>query len=54
MLVSIIRNLTSNAVKFSPSSGHVNINCHVTDDEIHFDIEDNGIGIPDDLILGLF
>ncbi|MEY2763742.1 MAG: Non-motile and phage-resistance protein [Bacteroidota bacterium] len=54
MLVSIIRNLTSNAIKFTPSGGHVEINCHVTDDEIHFDIKDNGIGIPEDLKPKLF
>lgn len=54
MIESIIRNLTSNAIKFTPKGGHVDINCFDANGEIHLEIQDNGIGIPEDLQPRLF
>ncbi len=54
MVNSIIRNLTSNAIKFTPSHGLVEVNCFEFENEIHIDIKDNGIGIPEDLKAKLF
>ncbi len=54
MISSIIRNLVSNAIKFTPTNGHVSINARKESDVIHFEIQDSGIGIPDEMRPKLF
>jgi signal transduction histidine kinase len=51
MVNTIIRNLCSNAIKFTPSGGTVTISATQTDDhEVEIAVADTGIGIkPDDL-----
>ncbi|WP_411273830.1 PAS domain S-box protein [Daejeonella sp.] len=54
MLASIIRNLVTNAVKFSNKGGTVLISAERKDNGILFSVVDNGIGIPSDDIGKLF
>ncbi len=53
--VSIIfENLISNAVKYTPDMGKVNLNVNKNDNDIKIDIEDNGVGIPEYQKLNIF
>jgi signal transduction histidine kinase len=44
-LKEILQNLATNAVKFTPT-GHVEIRAHRHGDDVVFEVEDTGIGIP--------
>ncbi len=55
MLASIIRNLVSNAVKFTPEGGNIGISAVSTTGEfIEISITDNGIGMNNDMVENLF
>jgi len=41
----VIINLISNAVKYTPAGGNIDILCHRTDGQITFSVKDNGYGI---------
>jgi signal transduction histidine kinase/DNA-binding response OmpR family regulator/ligand-binding sensor domain-containing protein len=46
MADSIFDNLFSNAVKYTPEDGSINIRAWIEENEVCIDIADNGIGIP--------
>jgi two-component system, sensor histidine kinase and response regulator len=50
----ILCNLSSNAIKFTPEGGSVTLRLWVEDDNAIFQVEDTGIGIPEDQLLLLF
>ncbi len=54
MLNTILRNLVSNAIKFSPSNGSITISAQETDNESFISIRDNGVGISKERIGKLF
>jgi PAS domain S-box-containing protein len=54
MLETIIRNLMSNAVKFTPLSGKVSLSVMTNEKGTKFSIQDTGIGIPTEKIAVLF
>jgi signal transduction histidine kinase len=54
MITSILRNLVSNAIKFTPNEGLVYVSAKLENSMIHIEIKDNGIGIPDDMRPKLF
>lgn len=54
MLNAIIRNLISNAIKFTNKGDKITITSEKSDDKIYFSIKDTGIGIPENLQKGLF
>jgi signal transduction histidine kinase len=47
MVETVIRNLTSNALKFTPEGGTVKINSKPVDDFIQISVEDTGIGLSE-------
>lgn len=53
-LETILRNLVSNAIKFTQKDGKVWVEASKRDDRINITVEDTGIGIPDSDINGLF
>ncbi len=54
MLEVIIRNLISNALKFTNENGNIHINAEINNSSIIASVEDDGIGIPPEIIPDLF
>jgi signal transduction histidine kinase len=54
LLQHILLNLLTNAVKYSPEEGEVRFEVWEKDDVVHFQISDQGIGIPQDEQARLF
>jgi PAS domain S-box-containing protein len=53
-LDQILVNLISNACKFTPAGGTIQVSATVEDDVVAIRVEDNGIGIPPDVLPRLF
>lgn len=51
---TVIRNLVSNAVKFTPQGGLIEVSCTEWQDSIEISIKDNGVGMPADVVEKLF
>lgn len=50
MINTVLRNLISNAIKFTPSGGKVSVSCQATkNEELLLTVKDTGIGIPKEL-----
>jgi len=54
MINTVIRNLVSNAIKFTPEKGLVKISTHRQQDELVLSVSDNGVGIPKENLPKLF
>jgi PAS domain S-box-containing protein len=54
LMRQVIANLLSNAVKYSPAGGVVNLELHISDEQILLRVRDRGIGIPETDIKRLF
>lgn len=50
MLEGILRNLISNALKFTPTGGKINIQIEPTGKRWRFVVQDSGVGIPSDVL----
>ncbi len=44
----VLRELLQNALKFTPDGGQVRVRLELKNDNIHYSVQDNGIGIPID------
>lgn len=54
MIETVIRNLTTNAIKFTPRKGKIKFLVEDRNDSVYFLIEDSGIGIPEENLSKLF
>ncbi len=55
MLQSVIRNLVSNAIKFTPKGGRVSVSAKGTiDNGVEFSVKDTGIGMSPQMVADLF
>ncbi len=54
MVKTILRNLISNAIKFTPNNGSIFIKTTSMQNEVEVTIEDTGVGIPTDTLPRLF
>ncbi len=54
MLKTVLRNLISNAIKFTPNGGFINLKATSDSKQVEICVEDTGIGIPPDILPLLF
>lgn len=54
MLNTVLRNLISNAIKFTNVGGHIKVNAELKQDQVEITISDNGIGINKEKCTELF
>ncbi|PCI39357.1 MAG: hypothetical protein COB46_09030 [Rhodospirillaceae bacterium] len=54
MVLTIMRNLVGNALKFTPSGGSILVSAVQSDDEVQITIMDTGVGLSADLIEKIF
>jgi signal transduction histidine kinase len=54
MLSSILQNLVSNAIKFTPEKGEISINTNVEEKNMLFSVTDTGVGIAKEYIGKIF
>ena len=54
MLRSIVQNLVSNAIKYTPEGGSVIINAQTNEEMVSIFVEDSGVGITDEMKRKLF
>ncbi|MES1227975.1 MAG: ATP-binding protein, partial [Armatimonadota bacterium] len=53
-LEEVLINLISNAAKYTPSGGTIELNCEVTGEHARIRVRDNGVGIDEDLLPWIF
>ncbi len=53
-ITDMLTNVLDNAVKFTPSRGKIGIFAKKEGEMVHISVQDNGIGIPEDLLPHLF
>lgn len=53
-LQTVFRNLISNALKFTGEWGEVTVTARVVKDRVRVSVQDNGVGIPEDILDKLF
>ena len=53
-IMQVIRNLLSNALKFSPKDGLIEINLEQRRDRVQVSVEDRGVGIPPEELRAIF
>ncbi len=54
MLSTVFRNLISNAIKFTPKEGKVNIEAHLKSDKVVISVSDTGLGMQEETLENLF
>jgi len=54
MINTVLRNLVSNAIKFTPKSGIVSIDANRLNGEVEISVKDNGVGINEENLKNLF
>jgi len=54
LVVTVLRNLTSNALKYTPVHGKIHINCRDDGNNVMISVEDSGVGISKENLEKLF
>src|SRR5690606_7701907 len=50
MIMTVFRNLVSNAIKFTPRDGQIELSDRISDGKAEITIRDNGVGISPEII----
>ena len=53
-IMQVVRNLLSNALKFSPENGVIEIGVYHNDNFVRFSVRDHGVGIPENELQTIF
>ncbi len=53
-LIQVLQNLLNNAAKYTPDGGQIELSAGVLGGQLEFQVHDNGMGIPADLLPGVF
>lgn len=53
MLKSVVQNLVSNSIKFTPKDGHILITANIKNSMAEVHIKDNGVGMPQEILNSL-
>ncbi len=53
-LEQVLENLLDNASRFTPSEGCIAISCSADDDYVEVKVEDNGVGLTEDMVMSIF
>jgi two-component system sensor histidine kinase/response regulator len=53
-IATVIRNLLTNSIKFTPENGVINLKTETSKDYVKIYVKDNGIGIPQEIIEKVF
>ena len=53
-MMQVVRNLLSNAGKFSPEGGTIRLNVNTNDVGVEISIRDNGVGVPEEKLETIF
>lgn len=48
LIQEVILNLTENAIKYTPEGGTITVRSREVDDRVYFEVEDTGLGIPEE------
>jgi two-component system sensor histidine kinase/response regulator len=51
---TVLRNIISNAIKFSSKNGEITVNTKIDNDKVIISIKDTGIGMSEELVNNLF
>ena len=54
MMQTVLRNLVTNAVKFTPRGGRISVGVRSEKEQTIYTVRDNGIGIPEERRIKLF
>jgi len=54
MIMTVFRNLVSNAIKFTPRNGQIELSDRINDGKAEITIRDNGVGISPEIVAGIF
>jgi signal transduction histidine kinase len=53
-LLQVLANLIANSIKFTPSGGHIGVQCRCVGEVLEFCVDDTGIGIPSAMLESVF
>ena len=53
-LSQVVSNLLTNAAKYTPSGGRIEVSANRVEDRVRIDVADNGVGVPQDMQVRVF
>ncbi|MNX73825.1 Sensor protein DivL [compost metagenome] len=53
-LSQVVSNLLTNAAKYTPSEGRIQVSANRVEDRVRIDVADNGVGVPEEMQVRVF